>query len=116
MASANNNAYVHGAAITAALMTQSIQGTFACDNGYALNTAVTFVCGWANRAATLSAQPCILACDTVADYDTTAAVVGNAAVSTLRLCSQSPTPTTPPPWRPPATTPMCTGSPSLPRS
>ena len=58
-------AYVDGSAITAADMTAAVDGTFSCNTNYTLDTTVTFVCGVANGAATLSAQPCALEADAV---------------------------------------------------
>ena len=60
MAAANAGAYVHGAPITAALMDAAIAdpSSFACDEGYVLDTEVTFQCCTAGGAASLSGQPC----------------------------------------------------------
>ena len=53
--------YVDGEAITAAKLSQAVQGTFTCDSGYEVDTTVTFQCGVPGGAATLSAQPCAVA-------------------------------------------------------
>jgi hypothetical protein len=72
-------AYVDGAAITAADMTAAVDGTFSCDAGYALDTTVTFVCGAATGAATLSAQPCALEVVETPDEDEAAEEEGEPA-------------------------------------
>ena len=64
--------------------------TFACDAGYALDTSVTFVCGSTNGVATLSGQPCQLACDTVADLDGATTVAGTSAVTNANDAEREP--------------------------
>lgn len=84
---------MHGATVSVTLLSSAIAGqAFACDAGYALDTAVTFKCDTATAAATLSSQPCKVsscASATVANSNmaTASSLVGTTGATVSVACN-----------------------------
>lgn len=62
--------YTHGATITQTALSAALEfGAFVCAGGYTFDTTVVFQCVAAGGAASLSSQPCVAVCATLADLD-----------------------------------------------